>query len=253
MSKFNSKKLLKTLTAGRGAILAPHINEYQRRGKFPKEWNFTISNYREDDGHFHPSTDAFLKPSILYLAKKGLLLSPNISPNLRRTFDCGHMWHNYLEAIMVDMGFVRPDDVEVYTTHRIVTKRGSAMGAGTGDMVGVNIPGHGQWLVDIKTMNRKQFDQGASEYMFKKWEAQVNCYGDWFGLSNMMILAVCKDSPHDFREYIIPPNQTLLDEIYDRWTYVAQCLRTNTEPDDDYLEASIDLQGEEGLLPDDEL
>jgi len=163
------------------------------------------------------------------------------------------MWHNYLEAILVDMGFVRQDHVELYTQHKVKHERGDFTAAGTGDCVDVSIPGHGQWLVDIKTMNKKQFEQGPEEYMFRKWEAQVNCYGDWFGLDKMMILAVCKDSPHEFREYIIQKKPQVLEDIYDRWAYVAQCLRDGIEPNDDYRETDIELQGEEGLLPDDEL
>jgi hypothetical protein len=231
---FDSKKLLKTLTAGRGSILVPHIEAYQQRAKFPPKWDIEIRNDKQPDGHFHPSSDAFAHPTDLYLARKGKIIPRPISPALRRTFDCGHMWHGYLQAMLVDMKFVHPDGVEQHVTHTITTAWGEAIGAGTGDLVGVEIPGHGRWLVDIKTMNKPEFEQGASEYTLKKWNAQVSCYMDWFGFDKAFVLAISKDSPHDMREYQIVKDENLLAEIYDRWGYTARCLRDNTPPSEDY-------------------
>lgn len=230
----DSKKLLKSLTAGRGSILVPHIEAYQRRASFPDKWEIEIRNFKPSDGHFHPSSDAFTPPIDLFLQKKGLIVSSPISPALRRTFDCGHMWHGYLQAILENMGLVAPQNIERYVTHQIQTQWGSVIGAGTGDLVDVNIPGHGSWLVDIKTMNKVEFEQGANEWTLMKWRAQVSCYMDWFNADRAMILAVSKDSPHMMREYQIQKETNLLDEIYDRWGYVAACLRENKEPEKSY-------------------
>lgn len=231
---FDSKKLRKTMTAGHGAILVPHIEAYQRAGVFPPEWHISVPNFKKGDKHFHPSSDAFSDPRDLWLSKQGRLIARPISPALRRTFDCGHMWHGYLQSILIDMEFVEPENVERHIEHKIITKRGGCIGAGTGDLIDVKIPGHGSWLVDIKTMNKPEFEQGANQFTMKKWIAQVSCYMDWFGADRAMILAICKDSPHDMREYQIVKDQVLLDEIYDRWSYVAQCLRVGMEPDGSY-------------------
>jgi hypothetical protein len=231
---FDSRKLRKTIMSGRGSILVPHIDAYLRKGQFPKTWNIEIRNYKESDGHFHPSSDAFTPPLDLWRQKKGMIIPQPITPALRRTFDCGHMWHGYLQNILTRMGFVHPSDVEHYITHEIVTEKGSCIGAGTGDLVNVQIPGNGSWLVDIKTMNKPEFEQGANEWTMKKWQAQVSCYMDWFEADRAMVLAICKDSPHDMREYQILKDNNLLEEIYDRWVYTAQCLRDNVEPDPDY-------------------
>ena len=234
MNKFDSKKLLRTLTVGRGSILVPHIEAYQQRGKFPEKWEIEIRNVKKDDGHFHPSSDAFMPPRDLWLKMQGRLIGKPISPALRRTFDCGHMWHGYLQSILIDMGLVQPENVERHTTYRIVTKHGTAIGSGTGDLVDVTIPGHGEWLVDIKTMSKREFEQGANEYTMLKWQAQVSCYMDWFGSDKAMVLAISKDSPHQMREYEIVKDQNLLNEIYDRWTYVAECVRLGQEPEYEY-------------------
>jgi hypothetical protein len=70
--------------------------------------------------------------------------------------------------------------------------------------------------VDIKTMNKVEFGQGASEHTMLKWKAQVSCYMDWLDTEKAFILAVCKDSPHEFREYQIQKDVPLLEEIYGR-------------------------------------
>ncbi len=231
---FDSKKLLKTLTAGRGAILAPHIEAYQSKANFPPVWNIEIQNYKLDDGHFHPSSDAFATPLQMWQARQGLAQKMPISPALRRTFDVGHMWHGYLQAMLIEMGLIAPENVERYITKEVIGNYGPAIGAGTGDLVDINVPGHGVWLFDIKTMNKTEFEAGASPYTFTKWNAQVNCYMDWFETDKARILAVCKDSPHAFREYEIKRDDNLLTEIYNRWSYTANCLAANIMPQDDY-------------------
>lgn len=232
---FDSKKLLKTLTAGHGTILVPHINAYQARANFPAVWNIEIRNQKPEDGHFHPSSDAFAPPLDLWKAKKGLLLRSPITPALRRTFDCGHMWHGYLQEMLIEMGLVERGNVERYIAKTRADQHGRPFTcAGTADLVDVDVPGHGKWLVDIKTMNHTEFGQGASDKTLLKWKAQVSCYMDWLGAERAFVLAICKDSPHDMREYQIQKDDTLLGEIYDRWGYVAQCLRADVEPDENW-------------------
>jgi hypothetical protein len=231
-TKFDTSKLLKPLTAGHGSILAPHINAYQSRGKFPDKWIIEIDNTRVEDEYFHPSTDALASPLSLYRRKSGASLPEKITSNQRRTYDCGHMWHRYLQNILIDMGFVKPENVERQYLHQIVTKRGGTTGKGTLDLVDVEIPGHGTWpVVDIKTANKSMYERGFDKNTLAKYTAQVNLYMDWVGAERAMILVINKDSPHDMREYVIQRSQSLIDEIYDRWTYVAQCLRAGVEPE----------------------
>jgi hypothetical protein len=225
----DAKKLMRTLTVGSGTILVPHIDAYQARAKFPPTWTIIIENEKEKDDHFHPSTDCFADVETLYRAKKGQLKPSPISPALRRTFDAGHMWHRYIQNILIDMGFVSPDNVERPLIHEIKTVYGKATCKGTADLVDVRIPGNGYWLVDIKTMGKEQFG-APDEEMMRKYFAQVNCYGDWLGTDKMMILAICKDSPHDFREFIVPRDQATLDEIYERWTFAQYCIDNNVSP-----------------------
>lgn len=218
-----------------GAILGPVIDQYLARGKFPPTWELTIENEKEWDPHFHPSSDSFSDPKTLYLDKTKQLKHRAIGASLRKTFDVGHMWHRYLQNILVEMGLVHPDNVEKALQPKLFRIDGQDFfGRGTADLVDVHIPGHGYWLVDIKTMNKENF-QTPREDTLTKYFAQVNLYGDWLtGLENiapkMMILGVCKDSPHDFREWIVPHDPDTLDDIYSRWRYVSECIVKGIEP-----------------------
>ena len=75
MAKFDSKKLLKTLTASQGSILVPHIDRYLNEKKFPPTWNIVIPNFKERDPYYHPSGDCFLSPTDLWKKRQGLLMS----------------------------------------------------------------------------------------------------------------------------------------------------------------------------------
>lgn len=217
-----------------GQILAPLIDQYLARGKFPPTWELTIENEKEWDDHFHPSSDSFTDPDLLYLDKTGQLKRSPISASLRKTFDVGHMWHRYLQNILVEMGFVRASNVErplqqfLWET-TVPEGLRSFYGKGTADLVDVNIPGHGEWLVDIKTMGKENF-QNPPENIMKKYFAQVNLYGDWLKTDKMLILAVCKDSPHDFREWIVPRDEGILEDIYARWRFVSECIAKRIRP-----------------------
>lgn len=166
---------------------------------------------------------------VLYKEKTGQIKRRPISASLRRTFDAGHMWHGYIQNILIDMGFVSSENVERELCHPIETRYGKAIGKGTADLVDVHIPGSGYWLVDIKTMNHVQFG-APDEEMMAKYFAQVNCYADWLDTDKMMILAVNKDSPHDFREFIVQKDDATLTQIYERWTLAQYCIDNNVDP-----------------------
>jgi len=226
----DTKKLVRSLMVNQGQILGPIIDQYLSRGKFPPTWELTIENEKEWDPHFHPSSDTFTDVETLYLEKTGQLRSRPIGASTRKAFDVGHMWHRYIQNILIEMGLVTEENVERPLQPALFEIKGKTFfGRGTADLVDVMIPGHGQWLVDIKTMRKDSF-QIPDEQMLKKYFAQVNLYGDWLKTDKMLILGVCKDSPHDFREWIVPRDESTLNEIYDRWCYVSECIAKETSP-----------------------
>lgn len=217
----DSSKLIKSLS-NRNYMLTPHIERFLASDDLPDKWTITISNkkqkrdYGEATIRFSPSSDT-LTP-VEELVEKytiGSVEEP-ITGAMRRTFDCGTMWHEYIQNILKAMGFIDDDGVEKYMLKKIERPHGFAYTSGLGDLVGVDIPGHGKWLIDIKTMNARSFDNPPSDLM-AKYIAQINLYGEWFDYKKLMILAIRKDSPHNFKEIIVPYDENLVFSIYDRW------------------------------------
>lgn len=224
----DSRSLLRTLTIGNDSILVPYIDRYLAAGQFPDKLEMTLERNKPSDPYFHPSGDCFTSPRDLYLQKKGELTYPKPTAALRKTFDCGHLWHMYLQGILQEIGFLTKENTE----KKVLFKHKDFIGAGTVDCLDVLIPQRGSWLVDIKTMRKDEFEAGANKYTYMKWEAQVNCYMDWTNRDQAMILAISKDSPHMMREYKIQRNQELLDDIYGRWAFTAKCLELGILPDE---------------------
>jgi hypothetical protein len=213
-------KLVKSLGVGQGAVLAPHIDIFleDNPGFSP---TIKVGGEKIDDGFFHPSGHALLDEEALYKNR----LYPErekVSALEKKTFDCGHMWHAYIQAALVEMGFVTPENVEHHYLWDIPGYDGPMKISGTIDLEDVRIPGQGSWLVDIKTATSNMFNRIEQTSMFEKYRAQVNLYGDLTGAKNMVILVIKKDSPHLFREIQIQRDTDLLAGIYSRWGNVAE-------------------------------
>jgi hypothetical protein len=228
----DAKKLIKSLGYTQGLILAPHLDRFlEQNNDFSPE--LKIGGVKEDDGHFHPSYHCQM--TVEELVKDRLNPEPETySASTKKTFDTGHFWHGYIQAALVEMGFVAPENVErkflwplpdlpVYgfeTVSRTTPLRVS----GTVDLLDVEIPGKGTWLVDIKTTASHTFLDLEKTGLYPKYVAQVNVYADRAERNNALILVVEKDSPHRFREIQIQRDSTLLAEIYERWLTAAEVI-----------------------------
>lgn len=220
MVKFDWGEFSKSLR--KGNILVPHIDRYQDKGDFPQTWKIEIQNFKKKDRFFHPSGDTYTPPETLAKEKLGTASDQWIRHPLRRVFDCGHFWHGYYQNILVEMGVVEPENVE--KTFQVERRNFTARG--TLDLYKVQIPGsQGEWIVDLKTVSDTEYDAGIRDDTMKKWKAQLNCYGEWTGCRNLMILAVRKGATknpnggpqHDLKEFIIEYDDVLVSQIYDRW------------------------------------
>ena len=64
-----------------------------------------------------------------------------------------------------------------------------------------------------------------------KYECQMNIYMDLFEYDRALIVAVNKDTPHDFKEFEFRRNQPLIDMIYEKLKFVADCIVDEERPD----------------------
>lgn len=215
--------------------LAVHLDRViEQNGDF--EWTYKYEP-KTGDNAWHPSGDCTPSPRELFDKAIGATERQPISGGLRKTFQVGHFWHGYLQEVVVNqLGYADWDAIErsgqkVWAENDGIPKaynwcRGSA------DVAPVKIPGHGEFLVDFKTMGSFDFKRTQlPDWSADKYECQMNIYMDFFDLEQTIVLCINKDSPHEFKEFIFNRNQPLIDTIYNKWHYVSECLDSGTVPD----------------------
>lgn len=222
----------------KGFKLAPHLDKYIGKGDFV--WEFAYEPKQADDA-WHPSGDC--TPTLYQLYESALTRKQeDISVSLYKTFMVGHFWHQYIQEILLQGGFCDKEAIEKSGYQSWDSIKGEPMKpfhwvTGSADVAPVRVPKHGEYLLDIKTMNGHDFrGNGMPAWTKDKWECQVNIYMDFFDLERAMILGVMKDSPHDFREFEFERNQDLVDAIYKKWKLVSACLDEGVAPpvDEEY-------------------
>lgn len=215
----------------KGHKLVPHIDKAIGEGEF--KWSADFEPKQGDDA-WHPSGDCTPTPLQLY-AKATTESSTQPSTSLRKSFQVGHFWHAYLQYIIVErLEFASWDEIE-RTGEKRWAEGPYRWARGNADIAPCHIPIHGDYLVDIKTMKSPDFNQsGLPSWCAAKYECQMNIYLDWFDLEKAIILSVCKDSPHDFKEFEFRRNQPLIDAIYSKWKLVGDCVEAGVEPPLDY-------------------
>lgn len=219
--------LLRSLA--KNEVLVPHLDGYFARGEFPDYIDLGIHPNKPGDDAFHPSGDCYPCAQEIYLRKTGGLPS-RITGSTQKTFMVGHFWHALLQSVLIEMGFTE----ERYIEAKVSRHEENWWATGSADVLRCEIPGFGPALIDFKTMNDFTFKQpDIDKVLLEKWTLQTNCYLQWSGqedIKHAIIVGVQKGTPHEFREFIIPRNESLLDDVYKKWDVVAEALRTNTIP-----------------------
>jgi hypothetical protein len=235
-----------------------------------QEWNWSASfEPKPGDDGWHPSGHCTPSLHALY-TEASMLMAARKDPNvqyvkahpvsLRKTFAVGHFWHAYLQFITVASGLCDSEAIERRGIHgwgEIVNRpppthiapytetfyKPYHWATGSGDIAPVELPGHGPYLIDFKTMKGTDFkQQRMPNWTADKWECQVNIYMDWFDLEHAIIVGIQKDSPHEFKEFEFERNQPLIDAIYLKWQIVSECLDEGIEPPEDE-EIELPLRG----------
>lgn len=209
--------------------LVPLLDREIGKGDF--NWSYEYKPKVGDDG-WHPSGDCL--PSIHDLWLRGQAVPQNesrpFSASLYKTFQVGHFWHAYLQELCLNMDLCDEAAIERKGINRWAEGPYN-WATGAGDLAPVDIPGHGEYLVDIKTQNARDYAKnGLPDWCADKYEAQINIYMDFFAIDRAIILCVCKDSPHDFKEITYRRNQPLIDAIYEKWKIAGACITENVEP-----------------------
>jgi hypothetical protein len=217
---------------------------------FDEPWSFNYEP-KEHDLFWHPSGHCVPKPSELYDLAHDRLNNGHDDPEFKRKMSkfgpVGHFWHQFLQHIMVRYDMVPAEAIEcsAYKGWRlgevgfwVAPKPLTDFDpfhacVGNADVAPWTFKGH-DYIVDFKTMSSRSFKAvGAPSGFAAKYECQMNIYMDFFDYDRALIVGVNKDTPHDFREFEFRRNQPLIDVIYNKWKFVADCLQDGERPDED--------------------
>lgn len=238
MEKLDNSKLLRNL--GKKYKLVPYLDK--AIANFGEEWTFEAKEKPIDYG-WHPSTHCTQSVTELYeeaRCPEKERTKPSLS--LKKIFAVGTFWHQWLQAIMIESGLAKPEDIERHVikvwecdirrdmAHNLIPKDYHWV-SGSADVCPWTAPDGWIGGIDFKTMGTHQFKQnGVPDWCSAKYECQMNIYMDIFDQSEWMILPIDK-ATGEMKEFIYERNQELIDAIYDRWKFVNECIRLDTPPD----------------------
>ena len=196
---------------------------------FDEEWDFHYVP-KAPDLFWHPSGHCTPAPSVLYdlaVARLNDDEDEDFARSMRKYGPVGHFWHQFLQHIMVRYDMVEPEAIERngfktwssvgFSTHRD-TEPGSTFAPfhaviGNADVAPWVFKDQ-PYIVDFKTMSSRSFQQVTLPSGFAaKYECQMNIYMDLFEYDRALIVAVNKDTPHDFKEFEFRRNQPLIQMI----------------------------------------
>jgi hypothetical protein len=164
---------------------------------------------------------------MLYAYKTGELV---------KTFDntkallLGHYVHELIEYIVRDeLGFAAAEAIE----RREKIERNGWRASGRIDIAPLLVPNFPPFVVDIKTMNSRDFNRNQLPAWAYSYIGQIQLYMDWTGIPDSFLLVMEKDSPHKFKEINVKYNKDLVNSIYTRWDIVKKAIDEGIPPPHD--------------------
>lgn len=217
-------------------ILIPHIEQSMLAENWPDNYMVVVDSgayygqrtqdgdileIGSGDGYFHPSSHALACLRDLYIAFNPR--TQHLRPKLRRdlsfymTVNFGTAIHGLLQTQLEMCGLLVPGTVEWEYACNPHNVRGRI------DAV-IQPPGHGEVVLDIKTMNSRGFGFLKSHEPKESWEAQVNLGMEHYGVDEGLILVVEAGYPWGLKEVPIKRRSYITERIYERWNAVVEAI-----------------------------
>lgn len=206
----------------RNEVITPYIEEAIVKADWPEEYPVKVYNKeRKFDGMFHPSSDALAGELQLYYKfhpeYREMLQVERPSPSLEMTFQIGSAFHAIGESMLIHLGFVKEEDVEVHFRNE------EKMISGTTDIRRLTLPNGREFIVDLKTCNMlpKEVSEG--------YAIQIMIYQDNVpdAPEEMAIIFFEKTHPHRIRDFVVKMDRDKLQKVYDKFDKVRVAIRNN--------------------------
>jgi hypothetical protein len=214
-----------------GLLLKPLLSSYLSAGVQPEfAVEFRRKGQRKPDGWFHPSTHPLWTERQLYyyLTDPEGLRSEALGEVGMMSVTVGTVLHTFLQAVVVDMGVVAPDDVERKLSDPETKARGAIDGiVRIGDTVAV-------W--DYKTAHPvalsklQDLDLEAWSAKYPYYYAQQQEYMRMSGIPLAIVTMMGTASPWEQREFHIPYNPEFAEGIAAKYRRVLSYVADGTPP-----------------------
>ena len=180
----------------------------------------------EPDGYFHPSTHCLMGLRELYLAfhpdTKGKMVKPRRTFKQQMTFAMGTALHAVVQTQMEIMGLVRQENIEYEYTLEDHNVRGRL------DFI-FDHPTDGEILVELKTRGSWLFKNDIE--IQPSWDAQLSMAEYALGRDGGIVLVLERGDQCGMREFAHRRNDLLLEQTFEKFAYVRECIANNTPPE----------------------
>lgn len=239
------RKLL-TGAAG-GEVLKPIIQAYLYDPKFPS-FSIDVEGWKPKppDGYFHPSTHPLASERLLYhyLVEPQNLLLEVFDPTSTMTVTQGHFWHEFIQMVGLDSGFLLPSPTptvarnraEWYWLHEPTKARGWSDGV-TSDAVCPD-----EEIFEFKTMRGPKAAkiakgrpdapevQASFKALVPDYYAQAQEYLRLSGRRRWRAIILSLEWPFDMREVVLDADRGFQHSIASKYERVLQAAADQRPP-----------------------
>lgn len=209
-------------------LVTPYLELALRKDEWPDHLVIPLPEHgSKTDFLFHPSSHCEPDDRELYY-----LLHPDYRDQLveRKRAGMDHLsliqgtiFHVVIQQKLKLDGWISDADIERKLTNTEIGATGHL------DFMFPNHPMTGKDIpVDIKTASPANFDR-----MYKpswSYQAQLNCYLDWLGIDQGVILVVEAGRPFRMKEFLVQRDELMLRQIYKKWRRVREAIEANEVP-----------------------
>ena len=199
----------------RNEVITPYIEEALVKADWPEEYPVKVYNKeRKFDGMFHPSSDPMAGELQLYYKFhpefRQMLQNERPTPTLEMTFQIGSAFHAIGESMLIHLGLVKEEDVEVHFRNE------ERMISGTTDIRKLTLPNGREFIVDLKTCNM------VPKEVNETYATQIMIYQDNVpgAPEEMAIIFFEKAYPHKIRDFVVKMDRDKLDKVYEKFEKV---------------------------------
>jgi hypothetical protein len=210
-------------------LILPYFELSMISENWPDHYTVEVDSspyYGAGDGYFHPSTHPLMGLRQLYYrfhpATRGKMVPERSTLRKQMILSMGSAMHAVVQTQMQMVGLVKSaDNVEVEFVIDEHHVRGRI------DFI-VDHPNGNQYIVEMKTMDPYLYRR--LETIKPEWDAQLSLQEYALGKTQGIVLAMERGGDCQMREFFHHRNDVLLDQIFEKFAYIRECIESNTPP-----------------------